>query len=100
MKPLQVNDNKPVTETKTSTGQVKKTYIDKDTNQEFEHMPAKNLAEIKESKTLREKLREKRERRELDEKLRKTKGIAESDEEVSNLKFTFKEIELNFNTFL
>ncbi len=57
LKPLQLNDNKQAAESKSSTGQVKKTYIDKSTNQEFEHLPAKNLAEIKEAKTLREKLR-------------------------------------------
>lgn len=82
LKPLTVTDpNKPVTEVKTASGQVKKTYLDKDTNQEFEHVPAKNLAEIKEQKTLREKLKQKREQRELSERIDKSKGIADSDDE-------------------
>ena len=77
-----VDTSKPTTETKTKTGEIKKTYLDKDTNQEFEHAPAKNLAEIKEQKTLREKLREKREQRELNDRVLKSKGIAQgSDDE-------------------
>ena len=47
----------------------KKTYIDKDTNQEFEHAPAKNLARIKEEKELREKLQEQKEKRLLTSKI-------------------------------
>ena len=60
----------------------KKKYIDKDTNQEFEHMPAENLGEKKEAKTFRERLEQQRERRKLLDKLSKTKGIGNDlDEE-------------------
>ena len=82
MKPLQVTDpNKPRSETKSASGEVKKTYLDADTNQVFEHVPAKNLVEIKEQKELREKLKNKREQRELQSKILKSKGIADEDEE-------------------
>ena len=47
----------------------KKIYIDKDTNQEFEHAPAKNLARLKEDKELREKLQEQKEKRMLTQKI-------------------------------
>ncbi len=82
LKPLTITDsNKPTTETKSKTGEIKKTYLDQDTNQEFEHVPAKNMSEAKEQKTLREKLREKREQRELNEKVLKSKGLGCSDDE-------------------
>lgn len=82
LKPLSVSDNK-VTESKPASNgeQAKKTYIDKDTNQEFEHVPAKNMADIREQKELRQKLQEKREKRLLGEKYQKSKGLADSDDE-------------------
>ena len=49
-------------------GAKKKTYIDKDTNQEFEHAPAKNMTEVKEQKDFKQKLEEQREKRKLLEK--------------------------------
>lgn len=73
--------NKPSSETKSASGEVKRTYLDADTNQVFEHVPAKNLVEIKEQKELREKLKNKREQRELQSKILKSKGIADDDEE-------------------
>lgn len=79
LKPLSVSENKSTSDPKSADG--KKTYIDKDTNQEFEHVPAKNIAELKEQKNLREKLQEQKEKRQLVEKLRKAKGLADSDEE-------------------
>jgi hypothetical protein len=68
LKPLSVSENKSTSDSKSADG--KKTYIDKDTNQEFEHVPAKNIAELKEQKSLREKLQEQKEKRQLVEKLR------------------------------
>lgn len=80
LKPLSINENKSTNDSKTNESG-RKTYIDKDTNQEFEHKPATNMAEIREQKELREKLKEQREKRQLMEKLRQAKGIADSDEE-------------------
>lgn len=85
LKPLTMSENKSTSKTNENNSKSgadgKKTYIDQDTNQEFEHVPAKNIAELKEQKSLREKLQEQREKRQLVEKLRKTKGLADSDHE-------------------
>jgi U4/U6.U5 tri-snRNP-associated protein 1 len=81
LKPLEVSSDKPVNSTnkeKSNNNDDKKTYIDKDTNQEFEHAPAKNLTEIREQKEMRQKLQEIRERRQLANKF--NKGIADQDD--------------------
>jgi U4/U6.U5 tri-snRNP-associated protein 1 len=86
LKPLSVSDNKQ-TDAKASTSDdksdgSKKKYIDKDTNQEFEHVPAENIGEKKELKTFKDKLEEQREKRKLLDKLSKTKSIGNDlDEE-------------------
>lgn len=86
LKPLSVSDNKQADSKTSASGEKndggKKKYIDKDTNQEFEHMPAENMAEKKELKSFKEKLEEQKEKRKLLEKLSKTKSIGNDlDEE-------------------
>lgn len=73
LKPLSLSENKASNNNnkESSDGKAaKQTYIDKDTNQEFEHVPAKNLAKLKEEKELREKLQEQKTKRELTQKIR------------------------------
>lgn len=81
LKPLAPNDNNKQPKTSEGSTSDKKTYIDKDTNQEFEHAPAKNIAEIKEQKDFKLKLQEQRERRRLMDKVSTFKGIADEEEE-------------------
>lgn len=50
LKPLSLEDSKSTNKTDEKSKSDKKTYIDKETNQEFEHAPAKNLADIREQK--------------------------------------------------
>ena len=85
LKPLSSSENKQ-SESKSASSDDKsadgrKKYIDKDTNQEFEHMPAENLADKKEAKTFKEKLEQQREKRKLLESLSKTKSIGTDLEE-------------------
>ena len=78
LKPLSLDDqNKEKQKEDDQSG--KKTFIDKDTNQEFEHAPAKNLTEQREQKDFKQKLEEQREKRRLAEKIRQVKTIAEQE---------------------
>lgn len=85
LKPLSLDDNQEKSASSSSvTGDnEKKLYLDKKTSQQFEHAPAKNLAEVKEQKEFKKKLEEQKEKRRLVEKLKQVKGIAddESDDE-------------------
>lgn len=94
LKPLSVDADKP-TEQKNSNEQdssKKKTYIDKDTNQEFEHIPALNIAEIKEQKDFKQKLNEQREKRKLMDKIKNIKGIADESSDEDEKKISSAEL--------
>ena len=82
---MSVTDSKPSSSeaAKATDDKGVKKYIDKDTNQEFEHAPAINLTDKKEQKTFKEKLEVQREKRKLLEKLHKVKGIADEVEDDS-----------------
>lgn len=97
LKPLTITDNKKSETTTTDSSadvNSKKKYIDKDTNQEFEHMPAQNLAEKKEAKTFKEKLEQQREKRKLLEKLSTTKSIGNDldDEDIDSAQSWLKKL--------
>ena len=88
LKPLTVGDQRAApkeAEAGATPDQVKKaanTYIDQDTNTEFEHVPAKNLAAIAEQKKFKQRLDEQREKRRQLERLKEVKGLGdESDDE-------------------
>ena len=90
LKPLTVGDQKATPkepEAGATPDQVKKaanTYIDQDTNTEFEHVPAKNLAAIAEQKKFKQRLDEQREKRRQLERLKEVKGLGdESDDDSS-----------------
>ena len=95
LKPLSSSENKQ-TESKPTYLEdgTKKKYIDKDTNQEFEHLPAENLADKKEQKTFKEKLEQQRDKRKLLEKLSKTKSIGNDldDEDVDSAQAWLKKL--------
>ncbi|CAF0842740.1 unnamed protein product [Brachionus calyciflorus] len=77
LKPLSLDESSKEKPKQDETG--KKTFIDKDTNQEFEHAPAKNLAEAREQKEFKQKLEEQREKRRLAEKMKQVKSIADEE---------------------
>lgn len=79
LKPLAVDEGSKEKPKQDESG--KKTYIDKDTNQEFEHAPAKNIAEIREQKEFKQKLDEQREKRRLADKMRQIKSLAQDESE-------------------
>ncbi|RNA29920.1 U4 tri-snRNP-associated 1 [Brachionus plicatilis] len=77
LKPLSVDDHNKEKQKENDSG--KKTFIDKDTNQEFEHAPAKNLTEVREQKEFKQKLDEQREKRRLAQKIRQVKSLGEQE---------------------
>ena len=98
MKPLSTSENTQSDSKAAATTDdgvtSKKKYIDKDTNQEFEHMPAENWGEKKEAKSFKEKLEQQREKRKLLEKLSATKSIGNDldDEDVDSAQAWLKKL--------
>ncbi len=70
LKPLQVENQSQSSAPKAGEAEPSgnKKYIDEKTSTEFEHVPASNIADLKQQKELRKKLEEQREKRKLLEK--------------------------------
>jgi hypothetical protein len=71
LKPLQID--KPADKTSNNnnvSAEGNQIYHDKDTDQNFEHVPAKNVSVQKQETMLREKLNEQREKRLLQDKFK------------------------------
>lgn len=80
LKPLAVDSGNEKTKSEELSSSGNKKYIDDKTSQEFEHVPAKNIADEKQQKEFKKKLEEQREKRRLVEKLSKSKVADEVDD--------------------